>query len=146
VEKGGTASLPLDWALALVETVYGIPVETVDAGRGRLEFGIHPKPRGWRRTHTLMWEYEGSDSAPAMAAAKWPNRFSRLIGDKTFGLLIAHVMGLPVPRMTCISRRIAPFTFGEATSLKEVWTRTRLREQEPGRFTTIKGWLIRSVC
>ena len=141
VEKGGTASLPLDWALALVETVYGLPVETVDAGRGRLEFSIHPKPRGWRRTHTLMWEYEGSDSAPAMAAVKWPNRFSRLIGDKTFGLLIAHVMGLPVPRTTCISRRIAPFTFGETTSSKEVWMRTCPREQEPGRFTTIKGWL-----
>ncbi|MCP3468454.1 hypothetical protein NLN62_51160 (plasmid) [Bradyrhizobium sp. CCGUVB23] len=141
VEKGGTASLPLDWALALIETVYGIPVETVDAGRGRLEFSIHPKPRGWRRTHTLMWEYEGSDSAPAMAAVKWPNRFSRLIGDKTFGLLIAHAMGLPIPRTTCISRRIAPFTFGEATSSKEVWTRTCPREQEPGRFTTIKGWL-----
>jgi hypothetical protein len=30
---------------------------------------------------------EASDSAPAMAALKWPNRFSRLIGDKTFGLL-----------------------------------------------------------
>lgn len=141
VEKGDTASVPLHWALALVETVYGIPVETVDAGRGRLEFSIHPKPRGWRRTHTLMWEYEGSDSAPAMAAVKWPNRFSRLIGDKTFGLLIAHVMGLSVPRTTCISRRIAPFTFGEATSSKEVWTRTCPREQEPGRFTTIKGWL-----
>jgi len=141
VEKGGTASLPLDWALALIETVYGIPVETVDAGRGRLEFSVHPKPRGWRRTHTLMWEYEGSDSAPAMAAVKWPNRFSRLVGDKTFGLLIAHVMRLPVPRTTCISRRIAPFTFGEATSSKEVWTRTCPREQEPGRFTTVKGWL-----
>jgi dGTPase len=50
-------SLPLDWGLSLLETVYGFPVTTVDAGRGRLEFSIHPKPRGWRRGRTLMWEY-----------------------------------------------------------------------------------------
>lgn len=141
VEKGGTASLPLDWALSLIETIYGFPVQTVDAGRGRLEFSIHPKPRGWRRTNTIMWEYERSDSAPAMAAVKWPNRFSRLIGDKAFGLLIAQMVGLSVPRTTCISRRIAPFTFGEPTSSKEVWTRTCPSEQEPGRFTTVKGWV-----
>src|SRR5262249_28313150 len=110
VEKEGTASLPSDLARSVIRIVFGFEPETVAADRGRLEFSIHPKPRGWRRTHTLMWEYEGSDSAPAMAAVKWPNRFSRLIGDKTFGLLIAHVMGLPVPRATCISRRIAPFT------------------------------------
>lgn len=141
VEKGGTASLPLDWALSLIKIVYGFPVESVDAGRGRLEFSVHPKPRGWRQSHTLMWEYERSDSAPVTAALKWPNRFSHLIGDKVFGLIVAHLMGLPVPQTTCIARRIAPFSFGEPTSSKEVWTRTAPREQEPGRFTTAKGWL-----
>lgn len=140
VEKGGTASLPLEWAQKLIKTVYGFPAETVDAGRGRLEFSIHPKPRGWRRGHTLMWEYEASDSPPAQARLKWPNRFSQLIGDKTFGLLIAHLAELPVPRTLCLSRRIAPFSFGEETGSKEVWTRTCPREQEPGRFTTVKGW------
>ncbi|MDU1498011.1 MAG: hypothetical protein E6614_04525 [Bradyrhizobium sp.] len=141
VEKGGTASMSLGWGLSLLKTVYSFPVETVDAGRGRLEFSIHLKPRGWRRGHTLMWEYEASDSAPAMAALKWPNRFSRLIGDKTFGLLVADLIGLPVPRTTCISRRIAPFSFGQPTFSNEVWIRTCPREQEPGKFTTAKGWL-----
>jgi hypothetical protein len=141
VEKAGTASLPVDWALPLIEVVYGFPVETVGVARGRLEFSIHPKPRGWRCGHTLMWEYERSNSAPASAAVKWPNRFSRLVGDKTFGLLVAHVIGLPVPRTTCISRRVAPFSFGLETSSKEVWTRTCPCEQEPGRFTTLKGWM-----
>lgn len=140
VEKGGTASLPLEWAQTLIKTVYGFPAETVDAGRGRLEFSIHPKPRGWRRGHTLMWEYEASDNPPAQARLKWPNRFSQHIGDKTFGLLIAHLAELPVPRTLCLSRRIAPFSFGEETGSKEVWTRTCPREQEPGRFTTVKGW------
>lgn len=141
VEKDGTASLPIDWAKKAFNIVYGFEPDTVDAGTGRLEFSIHPKLRGWRRTHTLMWEYEASNSAPALAAPKWPNRFSRHIGDKTYGLLIAHIIGLPVPRTLCIARRVAPFSFGEETGSKEIWTRTCPVEQEPGKFTTTKGWL-----
>ena len=141
VEKPGTASLPVGWGLAILQNVYGFKPELVDAGRGRLEFSIHPKPRGWKRTHTLMWEYEASDSAPAEATLAWPNRFSRHIGDKAFGLLIADAMGFAVPRTTVISRRVAPFTFGASTRSLEVWTRTCPVEQEPGRFTTSKGWL-----
>ncbi|MCK1316812.1 hypothetical protein [Bradyrhizobium sp. 23] len=140
VEKEGTASMPSDLAKSIIRMVFGFEPETVAADRGRLEFSIHPKPRGWRRSHTLMWEYEGTESAPAQAAMKWPNRFSQHIGDKTFGLLVAHAIGLPVPRTTCFSRRVAPFTFGQDTASREVWTRTCPREQEPGRYTTVKGW------
>jgi hypothetical protein len=92
-------------------------------------------------THTLMWEYEGTDIAPAQAAMKWPNRFSQHIGDKTFGLLVAHAIGLPVPRTTCFARRVAPFVFGQKTASHEVWVRTSPRVQEPGRYTTVKGWV-----
>ncbi|QOZ32104.1 hypothetical protein [Bradyrhizobium sp. CCBAU 53421] len=141
VEKEGAASLPTDLGLALLNSVYGFRPEVVDAGRGRLEFSIHPKPRGWRRTHTLMWEYEKSTRAPAQARLTWPNKFSRHIGDKAFGLMIADAMGLRVPRTTVISRRVKPFSFGQDTGSHEVWTRTCPREQEPGRFTTAKGWL-----
>ena len=87
-----------------------------------------------------MWEYEASNTAPSNPALKWPNRFSRHIGDKTFGLLIAHIVGLPVPKTTCFARRVAPFSFGCDTGSHEVWTRTCPREQEPGRYTTVKGW------
>ena len=62
-----------------------------------------------------MWEYETSDSAPASANLAWPNRFSRHIGDKAFGLLVADVMGLQVPKTTVLARRVAPFSFGEPT-------------------------------
>lgn len=141
VEKGGTASLPVQCGLSILRTVYGFAPELVDAGKGRLEFSIHPKPRGWKRTHTLMWEYERSDTAPAKPHMAWPNRFSRHVGDKAFGLLIADELGLPVPKTTVIGRRVAPFTFGRQTGSLEVWTRTCPREQEPGRFTTTKGWL-----
>jgi len=141
VEKEGTASLPIGWGLSILQRVYGFEPEIVDAGKGRLEFSIHPKPRGWKKTRTLMWEYEASDSVPANAGLAWPNRFSRHIGDKAFGLLVADVMGLPVPKTTVLARRVAPFSFGQPTGSLEVWTRTCPIEQEPGRFTTAKGWL-----
>lgn len=141
VEKEGAASLPIEWGLAILSRVYGFAPDIVDAGKGRLEFSVHPKPRGWKRTHTLMWEYEASDSAPANANLAWPNRFSRHIGDKAFGLLVADVMGLSVPKTTVIARRVAPFTFGQETGSFQVWTRTCPVEQEPGRFTTMKGWI-----
>jgi hypothetical protein len=141
VEKEGTASLPTDLGLFVLNCVYGFPPEVVDAGRGRLEFSIHPKPRGWRQTHTLMWEYEKTSRAPAEARLTWPNRFSRHIGDKAYGLMIADAIGLKVPHTTVISRRVKPFSFGRDTGSQEVWTRTCPREQEPGRFTTAKGWL-----
>jgi hypothetical protein len=141
VEKEGVASLPIGWGLSILRRVYGFEPDMVDAGKGRLEFSIHPKPRGWKKTHTLMWEYEPSDSAPASANLTWPNRFSRHIGDKTFGLLIAEVMGLRVPNTTVLARRVAPFSFGEPTGSHEIWTRTCPIEQEPGRFITAKGWM-----
>jgi hypothetical protein len=141
VEKEGTVSLPISWGLSILRRVYGFEPDIVDAGRGRLEFSVHPKPRGWKKTHTLMWEYESSDSAPASPNLGWPNRFSRHIGDKAFGLLVADAMGLPVPKTTVFARRVAPFSFGRPTGSFEVWTRTCPVEQEPGRFTTVKGWL-----
>ena len=141
VEKGGAASLPAGLGLSILRIVYGFEPDFVETGKGRLEFSLHPKPRGWRKTHTLMWEYEGSDSAPANASLAWPNRFSHHVGDKTFGLLVADALGLPVPRTTVIARRVSPFAFGQPTGSFEVWTRTCPLEQEPGRFTTSKGWL-----
>jgi hypothetical protein len=141
VEKDGTASLPKAWGLAILKLVYGFNPDIIDAGQGRLEFSVHPKPRGWKQTHTLMWEFEPSSNAPVEPRLIWPNRFSRHIGDKAFGLMIAHIVGLPVPRTTVISRRVAPFSFGADTRSKEIWTRTCPHTPEPGRFTTKKGWI-----
>jgi hypothetical protein len=141
VEKPGVASLPAKWGFALIRNVYGLKPDVVDASKGRLEFSVHPRPRGWKRTHTLMWEYEPSTLSPVHYSFRWPNRFSRHIGDKVFGLLIADILGFPVPFTIVIPRRIAPFAFGRSTGAPEVWTRTAPREPEPGRFTTKKGWI-----
>jgi len=140
VEKAGTASLPLGWGTRLLATVYGFEPDFAVPGNTRLEFSIHPRARGWRNTHTLGWEIAEHEGLGLPPPIQWPNRFSRMVGDKVFGLLVAHHIGLPVPRTTVINRRVAPFTFGQATGSAEIWFRTAPTEQMPGKFTTTNGW------
>ncbi|MFT4133124.1 hypothetical protein [Labrys sp. (in: a-proteobacteria)] len=141
VEKDGVASLPLHLGLSMLETVYGFRPELGETRGVRIEFSVHPRPRGWRHTHTLLWEHEEIGLEQHQPALIWPNNFSRHLGDKAYGLLMAHLVGLPTPRTTVIGRRVAPFSFGLATASREVWTRTCPREPEPGLYTTVKGWI-----
>jgi hypothetical protein len=140
VEKPDAAGLPRDLGLRLLETVYGfrpaLPAKAVQ----RIEFSLHPIRRGYRGEHTILWEVEEPGPPPSAPRISWPNRFSRHLGDKAFGLLIADALGLPVPRAQVIPRGLAPFTFGTGTGTAEVWIRTCPREQVPGRFTTRHGW------
>jgi hypothetical protein len=124
-----------------LSTVYRFPVELDVPLASRLEFSLHPRPRGWRQTNILTWEFSEQTPISAKPPIAWPNRFSRLVGDKVYGLLIAHHVGLPVPYTTVINRRVAPFSFGRRTESGENWIRTAPIEQEPGRFTTWRGWL-----
>lgn len=139
VEKPGVASLPVRTGLELLKIVYGFTPDLPQGGR--TEFSIHPAPRGWKKTHTLLWEREEDGEPDAQASMVWPNRFSRHIGDKVYGLLIGYLSGQPVPQTLCISRRVAPFSFGETTGSAETWIRTAPKQQEPGKFTTHRGWL-----
>lgn len=139
VEKPGVASLPLELGRSILTKVYGFE-PPVDARGGRLEFSVHPTRCGWRKNHTLTWEFEATDTSGLKPKMAWPNRFSRVIGDKAFGLLMADGIGLPVPWTTVIGRRIAPFSFGQRTGETEVWIRTCPYEPDPGRFSTFKGW------
>lgn len=140
VEKPGVVSLPFDQAVTLLTNVYGFTPDLRSAPGERSEFSIHPAERGWLGSHTLLWEHESQVPGDMAAAQRWPNKFSRMIGDKTYGLLIAHGLGLPVPRTLVINRRLAPFTFGTPTGSCEIWTRTCPVEPHPGLFTTVKGW------
>lgn len=141
VEKPGIASLPFDQGLKLLEMVYGFAPELASAEGDRTEFSIHPKARGWRHSHTILWEHESGLVFAPHTALRWPNRFSRMIGDKAFGLMMADRLGVPVPRTLVIPRRIAPFRFGRETGSGEVWTRTCPTEPQPGLYTTVKGWI-----
>jgi hypothetical protein len=140
VEKPGVASLPQQLGQKVLEAVYGFKVEPGFGSDVRLEFSIHPRRRGWRNTHFLGWELEFVGSKLIQPSIEWPNRFSRHIGDKVFGLLLASELGLPVPQTTVIGRRVAPFIFGQDTGTSEIWIRTSPMEQVPGRFTTEHGW------
>lgn len=141
VEKAGFATLRSDWARRMFEIVYGFGPDFSSAISSRLEFSLHPKPRGYHHSHVICWEFGEHEALhDADVDLRWPNSFSRMLGDKAYGLLIGHLAGAPVPRTTVISRRIAPFSFGDSTGTKEIWTRTCPTEQIPGHFTTVRGW------
>lgn len=141
VEKPGIASLPSELARRLLNTVYSVPIDLAAPLDSRLEYSVHPVRRGWRQTHTLGWEFDFVADSGIRPGLDWPNRFSRLLGDKVYGLLVAHLIGLEVPLTTVINRRIAPFSFGVPTGRHEIWARTAPHEQLPGYFTTQRGWL-----
>lgn len=140
VEKPGAVSLPYNLGLEMLNTVYGFRPD-VESGEGkRIEFSIHPIRVGYRHSHTLLWEVEHVAPVELEATVFWPNRFSKFIGDKAYGLLIAHLLGLAVPMTTVVSRSVAPFRFGRATCTAETWIRTCPTVQRPGHFRTSFGW------
>lgn len=142
VEKPGTLSLERDLGLRLLEKVYGFTSDVYRYGFSeRIEFSIHPLRRGTREEHTIVWEMESVGTFASTAQITWPNNFSRLIGDKAFGLLLADVLNLPVPATTVFPRSLAPFNFGTRTGSGETWIRTCPVEQEPGLYTTRRGWV-----
>lgn len=140
VERPGTASLPEDLGRRMLSTVYGFEVQLAYKLDERIEFSVHPIRVGFRREHTVYWESELVRPEPLTATNHWPNRFSRLIGDKAYGLLLAHSIGLSVPATTVFPRAIAPFGFGTPTGTGEVWMRTSPPEPRPGHFPTTFGW------
>lgn len=140
VEKPGTVSVPYKLGIDILTAIYGFRPDVSEAAGTRVEFSIHPMRVGYRRGHTLLWEIEQVESVRLEPRVVWPNRLSEHIGDKAFGLLIAHLLDLPVPMTTVISRAVAPFTFGRTTGTTEFWMRTCPRRPQPGRFTTKFGW------
>lgn len=128
--------------ISILEAIYGHDVRGIYSDRERIEFSIHPGRRGFRREHAIIWEVADTDDdlTNAMPLA-WPNPFSRFIGDKAFGLMVADAEGFLVPKTTVISRNVRTFTFGTTTGTGEAWLRTCPREPRPGRFSTIRGWV-----
>lgn len=140
VEKPGTTSLPYDLGMKLLTVVYGFTPRLPRQQGSRIEFSIHPLRRGVRQEHTILWEEDTVGETDLRPTMRWPNRFSRFIGDKAFGLLMADLIGLLVPQTTVIGRSVAPFRFGVSTGTNEVWARTCPHEQDPGHYPTSRGW------
>jgi hypothetical protein len=96
VERPGTVALGHADAVALLRTVYGFPPDLDGHLDQRVEFSLHPLAAGVRQTHTILWEAE--PVAPVRLAKRltWPNRYSRHLGDKAFGLLAEDPSGTAV--------------------------------------------------
>lgn len=141
VEKPGVASLERKVGLVILETIYGFPPALDFSPNQRVEFSIHPIRQGLRKEHTIIWEVEEVQDTSISPSMVWPNRFSKFVGDKVYGLLVAYAMGLPVPLTTVIGRYIPPYQFGESTNTGETWIRTSPGEAQPGYFTTKPHWV-----
>jgi hypothetical protein len=140
VDKPGVCTLPRDIAMHVLNSVYGFrPALNFDTSV-RVEFSIHPRKRGFRCEHTIIWELEDVGEFDLQTEITWPNNFSQFIGDKAYGLLVADAIDLPVPKTTVITRSIAPFTFGQQTGTLETWMRTCPEVRVPGKYPTKYGW------
>jgi len=134
------ASVDRGRGLELLRLVYGFTPSLDFPHRFRVEFSVHPIRRGWKSEQTIIWELEELEHQSIAPVIRWPNRFSEFLGDKTFGLLLAHTSGLDVPWSTTISRGVAPFSFGRRTGADVKWLRTCPKVPEPGLFPTVRGW------
>lgn len=134
------ARVPFEVAMTMLQAVYGRRPALPMNPALRVEFSVHPSRVGHRGEHSLVWEATEIHPTKLRIRPTWPNRFSEMIGDKVFGLLLADANGLPVPRTTVVSRRIAPFKFGSPTGTAETWLRTSPRTAIAGKFTTQRGW------
>jgi|GEM_PF-250227 len=140
VDKPGVCRLPRALGLNLLEKVYGFRPAVNYPPVYRVEFSIHPGKRGIRHGHTIIWEIEHVNAPDTVPEIDWPDNFSRMLGDKAFGLLIADTIGLPVPLTVVITRTTAPFTFGRSTGTSETWIRTCPEARFPGKYPTYFGW------
>ena len=140
VEESGVCTLDNDTADALIDTVYTVRPPLASEPGLRIEFSIHLEPVGFRGQRWLVWEVEPWSGRHLAPRVQWPNRFSRHIGDKAFGLVLAHLAGLPVPRALVLARAVPPFHFGTSTGTGRYWTRTCPADFSPGIFPTVRGW------
>jgi hypothetical protein len=140
VETDKITSLPFHLALPVLSRVYGFTPDLPDQKQWRLEFSLHPVRRGYKQTHTIIWEAQTTDVDTLSAKPQWPNSFSSLIGDKVFGLLIAEAIGFCIPKTLVVCRAVAPFQLGQKTGSDVKWLRTAPKVPEPGFFPTVRNW------
>ncbi len=140
--KEPVAVFPKGVGIQLLKLVYGFEPDLLYPETQRVEFSIHPDEIGLQATNTIIWEIHETPSAEILPHLIWPTAFSKLIGDKAYGLVIAHLHGCNVPFTQVFPRNstIVEFSFGKTTSSDEVWVRTCPKSQVPGKYTTTRGW------
>ena len=141
VEGPNVASLPRDLGTKLLRVVYGFEPQLNYAREERVEFSLHPIRRGIADSHTIIWENEHVPAQPDRPLTRWPNNFSKMLGDKLFGLLLADLIGARVPRTRAITRKAGYFDFGRRTGCDSRWIRTCPAEPQPGKYSTSRRWV-----
>ena len=142
VEKPGCAALSRLTMLNFARTLYSQRINIPYDRNHRVEFSVHPGPVGYAKQHQIIWQIEevGRGSEVPEPKPHWPNRVSEDMGDKAYGLLMAHLYGFLVPHTNVIGRIVPPFEFGERTKSPEsCWRRTCPRVPQPGLFATKHG-------
>lgn len=141
VEEAGTAAAPRELAQRLLATVYGVDLAHIRRPDRRVEFSVHPSPVGLRREKILVWEESQAYWRPEGRFGEWTNMFSRHLGDKTYGLVLADALGCHVPHTVAVPRRLPLFAFGRPPGSGERWIRTAPVERAAGKYTTVRGWV-----
>jgi hypothetical protein len=140
VEGPNVTSVSRELGAKILKTVYGFAPDVSYPKSQRIEFSIHPFKRGIRDSHTILWEIEEIAELPELPIMRWPTKFSRMLGDKLFGLVIAHCLGFRVPRTRAITRKLGLFEFGKNTGSDTRWVRTSPSEPQPGKYSTVRRW------
>lgn len=142
IETEDAFSMPYYFGLEFIRIVTGVNLGINYNHARRLECSIHPKTRGFLNKRTVFWEISSQTTAyPEVSKLEWPNSYSKYIGDKAFGLLVADALGLLVPYTEIYFRKKNPevICFGNKTITNTVWTRTCPAVSTPGKFSTIKS-------
>ena len=141
VEKPGTAAFPRGAGIrALRQSTVSSPriISNPLCGSSSM---LHPLRRGVQPAGPHdHWGARRVRCSAAAPPVHWPNHFSRFLGDKAFGLLVAWAIELPVPDTTVVSRTVPPVRFGRRTGSAETWLRTAPEGTGPGKFPTRRGW------
>lgn len=148
VESGGCCTLPADVGCNLLKKVYDVDLTYLKAisKSSRIEFSVHPNKVGTHEERTVIWDIEDIDPSLSLPEPRiyYPNNFSKLIGNKIFGLCIADIMfsgQLNIPIGEVHNRRlVGTFTVGKLPKDLKKYKRIKFRLRtapaikEPGKF------------
>lgn len=145
VEKPGVMQCSMDFLEHLIYTIYHVDLdedEGFNSHQKRVEFSFHPYKCGVLKSHIIIWESIDTKKTPDPPLfPSWPNRFSEAMGDKVFGIMVAHYFRDPVPYSFVISKTLPVFGFGCREYNSNYWSRTAPRVNTPGEYPTVRGFL-----
>lgn len=148
VENGNVCRLPIDIAIRILAYTYNLSVTTfnklmnlskISKEGHRIEFSVHPK-----HPQYTVWEIDTLEGRQSPKFINVPQDcdFSKMIGNKTFGLLLMSAMNINVPNSEVINMYLdEKFKFGlyENKQSDYKWLRPAPKIKEPGKYDSIRS-------